>query len=98
MKYIMIWLVRLYQKFISPLKPPCCRFTPTCSAYAVEAYKKRGFFIGTVLTVKRVCRCNPFCKGGHDPVPLKGLKNPPEYRISGESTDTEEKIQEEGKD
>ena len=76
MKHLMIWLVRLYQKFISPLTPPCCRFTPTCSAYAIEAYLKRGFFIGTILTAWRILRCNPFCKGGYDPVPEKGLCNP----------------------
>ena len=70
----MIWLVRLYQKYISPLKRPCCRFTPTCSSYAIEAYKKRGFFIGTILTVWRILRCNPFSKGGYDPVPEKGFK------------------------
>ena len=46
MKHIMIALIRGYQKLISPLKPPCCRFTPTCSAYAIEAYTKRGFFVG----------------------------------------------------
>ncbi len=72
----MIWLIRLYQKFISPIKPNCCRFTPTCSAYAVEAFQKRGFFVGTVLTVWRILRCNPFCKGGYDPVPEKGFRNP----------------------
>ena len=65
----MIWLISLYRKCISPLKPPCCRFTPTCSAYALEAFKKRGFFVGLILTVGRICRCNPFFKGGYDPVP-----------------------------
>ena len=72
----MIWLVRLYQKIISPLKPSCCRFTPTCSAYAIEAFKKRGFFVGFILTVGRILRCNPFFKGGYDPVPEKGFRNP----------------------
>ena len=76
MKHVMIWLIGLYRKFISPLKPPCCRFTPTCSAYALEAFKKRGFFVGLILTVGRVFRCNPFFKGGYDPVPEKGLSNP----------------------
>ena len=71
----MIWLIGLYRKYISPLKPPCCRFTPTCSAYAVEAYRKRGFFVGTILTVWRILRCNPYGKGGYDPVPEKGLRN-----------------------
>ena len=80
MKHVMIWLIRLYKKFISPLKPPCCRFTPTCSAYAIEAYSKRGFFVGTILTVWRILRCNPFSKGGYDPVPERGLRNPPERR------------------
>ena len=72
----MIWLIGLYRKIISPLKPPCCRFTPTCSAYAVEAFKKRGFFVGLILTVGRILRCNPFFKGGYDPVPERGLRNP----------------------
>ena len=80
MKHVMIWLVGLYRKYISPMKPPCCRFTPTCSAYAVEAFEKRGFFIGTILTVWRILRCNPFSKGGFDPVPEKGLRNRPESR------------------
>ena len=69
MKYLMIWLIRLYQKFISPLKPACCRFTPSCSRYALEAFQKRGFFVGFGLTVWRILRCNPFSKGGYDPVP-----------------------------
>lgn len=73
MKYVMIWLIRFYKKFISPLKPPCCRFTPTCSAYAIEAFQKRGFFVGMILTVWRILRCNPFCQGGYDPVPEKGF-------------------------
>ena len=76
MKHLMIFLVRLYRKFISPLKPACCRFTPTCSAYALEAFTKRGFFVGLILTTWRILRCNPFCKGGYDPVPEKGLLNP----------------------
>ena len=74
MKHVMIWLVSLYRKFISPIKPPCCRFTPTCSAYAIEAFRKRGFFAGLILTVWRILRCNPFSKGGYDPVPDKGFR------------------------
>ena len=73
MKHVMIWLIRQYQRFISPLKPPTCRFTPTCSAYAIEAFTKRGFFVGFILTVGRILRCNPFCKAGYDPVPEEGL-------------------------
>ena len=77
MKHLMIALVKFYRKFISPLKPPCCRFTPTCSAYAIEAFTKRGFFVGFGLTVWRILRCNPFCAGGYDPVPPKKI---PKYR------------------
>ena len=80
MKYLCIWLIRFYQKFLSPLKGrPTCRFTPTCSAYALEAFAKRGFFVGLLLTVWRIFRCQPFCVGGWDPVPQKGLRNP-KYR------------------
>ena len=75
MKHICIWLIRFYQKFLSPLKRrSTCRFTPTCSAYAVEAFMKRGFFVGFGLTVWRILRCNPFGKWGYDPVPEKKSK------------------------
>lgn len=69
MSKIMIKLIRFYQKYISNLKTrPTCRFYPTCSSYAIEAYRKYGFFKGTILSVWRILRCNPFCKGGYDPV------------------------------
>lgn len=72
MKHVCILLIRFYQKFLSPLKRnPCCRFSPTCSAYALEAFTKRGFFVGFALTVYRILRCNPFSAGGYDPVPEK---------------------------
>ena len=92
MKYLMIWLVGLYRKFISPLKRPCCRYTPTCSAYAIEAFKKRGFIIGMILTTWRILRCNPFSKGGYDPVPEKGLRRvkgavPPELLCECDPSD-----------
>ena len=74
MKYIFIALVKFYRRFISPLKTPCCRFTPTCSQYALEAFRERGAILGLGLTVWRICRCNPACKGGYDPVPLKKNK------------------------
>ena len=75
MKYLCIWLIRLYRKIISPLKRrPCCRFVPSCSAYAIEAFQKRGFFVGLILTVSRILRCNQFNPGGYDPVPEKGLR------------------------
>ena len=77
MKRICILLIRFYQKLLSPLKAkPTCRFSPTCSSYALEAFEKRGFFVGLILTVWRIFRCQPFCAGGWDPVPEKGFRNP----------------------
>jgi putative membrane protein insertion efficiency factor len=75
MKKLCILLIRFYRKYLSPLKGrPCCRFVPTCSAYAIEAFEKRGFFIGMILTVWRILRCNPWSPGGYDPVPVHGLR------------------------
>lgn len=65
----LIALITLYQKIISPLKPPTCRFYPTCSAYALEAIRKYGPIKGSGLAIKRVLRCNPLNPGGFDPVP-----------------------------
>ncbi len=62
-------LICFYQKCISPLFPSCCRFTPSCSQYALESIKKYGPGKGCFLAIKRILRCNPFCKGGYDPVP-----------------------------
>jgi putative membrane protein insertion efficiency factor len=69
MKYIAMALIRLYQLTLSPLLPPSCRFTPTCSQYGYEAFNRFGFLKGGLLTVKRILRCNPFNPGGYDPVP-----------------------------
>ena len=66
---VVLWLLMIYRRFISPLKPPTCRFYPTCSTYSVEAFKTHGFFRGAWLTIKRILRCNPFNPGGYDPVP-----------------------------
>ncbi len=72
MRRFCIFLIQLYRKYISPLKGRAtCRFYPSCSCYAVEAYEKHGFFGGSYLTFKRIVRCNPFCKGGIDKVPEK---------------------------
>ena len=92
MKQLCMLFIRFYRKFISPIKPPCCRFTPTCSAYAIEAFKKRGFFVGLILTVSRIIRCNPFSKGGYDPVPQRGLRNPKNLKgpVGEKDTDTNE--------
>ncbi len=73
MKKLLTWLllqpIYLYRNFISPLTPPSCRFTPTCSQYAVEALKKHGPFKGFYLTIRRLLRCHPWGGSGYDPVP-----------------------------
>ena len=69
MKKFLLALIRFYRRNISPLTPPCCRFIPTCSEYALEAIEKYGALKGGWLAFKRILRCNPFHKGGYDPVP-----------------------------
>lgn len=69
MARIVIWLIRGYQLFISPLKPPSCRFAPTCSQYAIEAIRRFGALKGGWLAVRRILKCHPFHPGGIDPVP-----------------------------
>lgn len=66
MKSVFIFIIRIYQKFISPLKAPCCRFYPSCSEYAVLAVKKYGVLKGGIKAILRILRCNPFSKGGID--------------------------------
>ncbi|MGE5516954.1 MAG: membrane protein insertion efficiency factor YidD [Bacteroidota bacterium] len=68
-------LIRAYQVLISPVLPPACRFTPTCSAYAMEAVARHGAVKGGWLAVHRVCRCHPWNEGGYDPVPEVHVKN-----------------------
>jgi len=69
-KRILLWMIRFYRKHISPLRQPCCRFIPTCSAYALEAVEKYGALKGGYLALRRILRCNPFYKGDlYDPVP-----------------------------
>ncbi|MBQ5881800.1 MAG: membrane protein insertion efficiency factor YidD [Bacteroidales bacterium] len=69
LNYPFICLIRFYQLCISPYKPACCRFTPTCSAYAIQAFRKHGPIKGLFLTVWRILRCNPWGGSGYDPVP-----------------------------
>ena len=69
MKKFVISAIRFYQREISPLSPPRCRYIPTCSQYALEAVEKYGAVKGSWLAAKRILRCNPFHKGGYDPVP-----------------------------
>lgn len=66
-----ICLIKLYKRFISPLKAPCCRYYPSCSAYAVGAFKKHGIIKGAILSAWRILRCNPWSDGGIDYVPDK---------------------------
>lgn len=78
MKHLAMALVRFYRRFLSRLKPyPTCRFTPTCSAYALEAFEKRGFFAGLILSLWRILRCSPLSPCGYDPVPDRGFKTMP---------------------
>lgn len=76
MKKVLISIIQFYQKFISPLTPPSCRFYPTCSHYGVEAIKVHGALKGSWLTIKRISKCHPFHPGGFDPVPEKKHKHP----------------------
>jgi putative membrane protein insertion efficiency factor len=69
MKKFLVGLIKFYRKYISPLKPPTCRYTPTCSEYAMIAIDRYGVKKGGWLAIKRVLRCNPFFPGGNDPVP-----------------------------
>lgn len=72
MKVALLWLIRFYRTSISPGRPPCCRFIPTCSAYALEAVEKYGALKGGWLALRRILRCNPFHKQEsieYDPVP-----------------------------
>jgi len=68
LKGILKYIIVFYQKYISPLKPPSCRFYPTCSQYAGEAVEKYGAFKGTGLAIKRVLKCHPFHPGGYNPL------------------------------
>jgi len=68
MKKVLIFIIRTYKKYISPLFPPSCRFYPTCSVYAIQAIEKYGAIKGSIKAIYRILRCNPFNKGGYDPV------------------------------
>lgn len=68
-KTLALGLIRVYQLFISPLLPPACRFTPTCSQYSLEAISRYGVLKGGWLSLRRLLRCHPFHPGGYDPVP-----------------------------
>jgi len=67
-KTIAIYFIKFYQKVISPYSSGCCRFTPTCSNYAIEAYTKYNFFKASLLSLKRILKCHPFGGKGYDPI------------------------------
>lgn len=68
MKFLIIDLLKFYKAYLSPFLPSACRFEPTCSVYMMQSVEKYGVFRGTWLGIKRILRCQPFCKGGFDPV------------------------------
>ncbi|GHV44541.1 putative membrane protein insertion efficiency factor [Clostridia bacterium] len=69
MKGLLIWLITLYRRLVSPLKRPSCRFEPTCSRYALQAVERYGAVRGGYLALRRIARCHPWNAGGYDPVP-----------------------------
>ncbi len=69
MKGLLLAVIRFYRRCVSPHTPPSCRFQPTCSQYAVTAIERFGAWRGGWMALCRILRCNPFCKGGYDPVP-----------------------------
>ncbi len=74
MQKLIILIIKFYQKYISPMKRTKCPYYPTCSQYGLEAVKIHGALKGSMLAAWRICRCNPFSKGGYDPVPNKEIK------------------------
>lgn len=72
--------LRFYRRYLSPLKPPMCRFQPTCSTYAIQALEVHGLLRGSALAVWRILRCQPFARGGFDPVPPPHSAAPPPPR------------------
>ena len=76
MKRIFVWLIRQYQKYLSPTSAPSCRFEPTCSNYAITALERFGVLKGGALAIWRILRCNPWGKYGYDPVPTKKERPP----------------------
>ena len=74
MKRVVLAGLRWYKRAVSPLMPPACRYTPTCSEYAIEAIERRGVLVGGFLAAKRVLSCNPLSRGGYDPVREAGTR------------------------
>lgn len=74
---VLSWPIVVYRLVVSPLKPRCCRFEPTCSRYALDALEQRGVLVGLALTAWRILRCHPFCEPGFDPVPARKSADDP---------------------
>ena len=75
MKRLFLFPIKIYRRYLSKLKgAPCCRFSPSCSAYAYSAISEWGVTVGIFLSAFRILRCNPFCKGGYDPIPRRKHK------------------------
>ena len=90
MKKVLIFFLKVYKSGISPYLPRACRFTPTCSEYAMEALNKHGLIKGSILASYRVLRCNPFCRGGYDPVPEKFTFKRQNYIDEADATEVDE--------
>ena len=88
MRTLLIALIRVYQRAISPLFPPSCRFLPTCSAYAAEAIAVHGALKGSLLALRRILRCHPLCQGGLDPGPPKSPGSAPDQSRTPIATGT----------
>jgi hypothetical protein len=82
MSKIAILLIKFYKVLISPILPSSCRFTPSCSEYAIQAFQKHGFFGGIWLSTKRILRCNPYCACGYDPVTERNPENSKQEKLT----------------
>jgi hypothetical protein len=92
MRQLAIGLIRLYQRTLSRILPPACRFTPTCSNYAIEAIEVHGLLKGGWLAVRRICRCHPLSEGGYDPVPGTERGHQSETESDTQNGDTDAEI------
>lgn len=90
MKKILKFFINLYRKFLSPILPRSCRFEPSCSQYALEAIERFGAIRGSILSLYRILRCNPFCRGGYDPVPEKFTFKRQEMRLDNDDEEEQE--------
>ena len=83
----LVWGVRGYRLAVSPHLPPSCRFTPTCSKYAIEALERKGLFVGSYLAIRRLLRCHPFHPGGYDPVERPASLDGPEGSVCADCSE-----------